>query len=713
MASKRSRAAFEADLQAQQSPYVIYGTPLPPLDPDSRDDGSYVPVWQQEVTDEKGRKRLHGAFTGGYSAGYFNTVGSKEGWTPSTFVSSRSNRKKDEPVSQQRPEDFMDEEDLAEAEEARKLQTLDTFAGFGLVNGNTEKNDSLIDMLRVGGETMGVRLLKKMGWREGQGIGPKVRRKAKNEEEEAEDDEKTHLFAPENSNMIQFIRKTDKKGLGFEGEQGLERSQPTQDVSEAETGNGNTTMTTVSQSMSKDGKVPKMKEVGARGGFGIGILNDDGSDDEDPYSIGPQLSYNRVVGGAKKKKKKAAAIKPGANPSLNNKPVFISKKTALAKGNPGFRRCHDGRLPIDGFVLSTLSDALASIISQDEKYPAPEVPVGWKPSRAGYGSTASTTKPSEPAPKLNPTSRAALLGEAPLPGKSIFDYLSPESRDRLASATGNKSLPPGLGERFATSPRSEKVSQTPSIPKAVALSALGRGTGGWLPYNDNPAKRARYELYLQHQGGIRGDAASLDRPADVGSEDWTKELQEFAHAATIFKPMTGAMASRFTSSSSVTMPTGIPNEDQDGLLRLPSQKQRTPAEEAAAAGMYGALTRTVEQWVPTRLLCKRFNVQPPTHVPPDPREGDNGEAKPTHSTALPGKQLEILGKRKMDELRQGGRFASGGLEGGNVGMAEHSVGGGMKERRVVIDVERNEAIEGQRPEEKLFKDIFGSDSEDD
>ena len=32
-----------------------------------------------QVRDEQGRRRFHGAFTGGYSAGYFNTVGSKEG----------------------------------------------------------------------------------------------------------------------------------------------------------------------------------------------------------------------------------------------------------------------------------------------------------------------------------------------------------------------------------------------------------------------------------------------------------------------------------------------------------------------------------------------------------------------------------------------------------------------------------------------------------
>lgn len=67
--SKRSRALYEAELQALQSPFVSFGTPLPPLDDDVRDDGSYVPVWKQEVRDENGRRRLHGAFTGGFSAG--------------------------------------------------------------------------------------------------------------------------------------------------------------------------------------------------------------------------------------------------------------------------------------------------------------------------------------------------------------------------------------------------------------------------------------------------------------------------------------------------------------------------------------------------------------------------------------------------------------------------------------------------------------------
>ena len=33
------------------------------------------------ATNDKGRRNFHGAFTGGFSAGYFNSVGSKEGLT--------------------------------------------------------------------------------------------------------------------------------------------------------------------------------------------------------------------------------------------------------------------------------------------------------------------------------------------------------------------------------------------------------------------------------------------------------------------------------------------------------------------------------------------------------------------------------------------------------------------------------------------------------
>ena len=53
---------------------------------------------------EKGKRAFHGAFTGGFSAGYFNTVGSKEGWKPNNNINYNQN------IS-----DFMDEEDFNNA----------------------------------------------------------------------------------------------------------------------------------------------------------------------------------------------------------------------------------------------------------------------------------------------------------------------------------------------------------------------------------------------------------------------------------------------------------------------------------------------------------------------------------------------------------------------------------------------------------------------
>ena len=37
-------------------------------------------IQDEIVTDERGKRRFHGAFTGGFSAGYFNTVGTKHGF---------------------------------------------------------------------------------------------------------------------------------------------------------------------------------------------------------------------------------------------------------------------------------------------------------------------------------------------------------------------------------------------------------------------------------------------------------------------------------------------------------------------------------------------------------------------------------------------------------------------------------------------------------
>ncbi len=735
MSYKRNRAQFEADLQAQQSPYVVFGTPLPPLDPEVRDDGSYVPVWKQEVRDEHGRKRLHGAFTGGWSAGYFNTVGSKEGWTPSTFVSSRSNRHKDEgKTPQKRIEDFMDEEDLADAAEAEKLQTAQGFAGLGSTEEDGVGRGGLADLFRVQGDTMGVKLLRRMGWKDGQGIGPKVRRKARLEIASkpgtAQSAGETYLFAPENVTMIVFVRKKDRKGLGYEGESRL-------------TPMGNACKPEAGESSDEETQGPPLRRPGllkkekknkfGKGGIGIGILNDTGSDDEDPYEIGPKISYNRTIGGDKKKKKTGTTT---ANPALGAAPVFRSRKKILARSGTGLRKCHDGRLPLDGFVFSTEVDALTSSIDPD-KYPPPQIPPGWKsskehkvePESTNYISTADAAKLS----KLDPKSRAALLGEAQLPGKSVFDFLSPEARERLASATGKTNLPPALSEvpaEFALTEaekQQELLRQLPDLDKVTAVAALTRGASGSgpAPYADDEGKRGRYRAYLEYVAGFTKMIPS--KPTGMKMQDWVRELHEFVSCARIFKPMTGLMASRFTTSTAKPAAGAAGGGKGEDLLHTPPEKPKDPAEEAARLGMYGAMTRTVTDFYPTRLLCKRFNVRPPAHVQPDAETemGNNksSSAMGTGMGASAGGALYSEGAVTLDELMQQAQAAASresDSAGRGPGVGDHQ--GLVPEHRpgpaqahgtpIEVNADVNDALEGKRAQEEVLKAIFGDSSDE-
>ncbi|MES1902875.1 MAG: G patch domain-containing protein 1, partial [Paramarteilia canceri] len=77
---------------------------------------------QNFAYDEQGRRRFHGAFTGGFSAGYFNSVGSKEGWAPKQFFSSKMKRSEKLVTL---PEQYMDEEDFSEFGIAPKQFHLD------------------------------------------------------------------------------------------------------------------------------------------------------------------------------------------------------------------------------------------------------------------------------------------------------------------------------------------------------------------------------------------------------------------------------------------------------------------------------------------------------------------------------------------------------------------------------------------------------------
>ncbi|PSC68980.1 TATA-box binding -interacting TOUGH isoform B [Micractinium conductrix] len=206
-----------------------------------------LPLHKQEVTDEQGRRRFHGAFTGGYSAGYYNTVGSAEGWQPSTFRSSRDSRA----AVQQSVEQFLDEDELEDLRRTN-LQTTEQYDTFGstaaelarraAADAAAERPSAIPgllpeEMVAPVADSVGIRLLQKMGWRQGKGIG--VGGDAPTAADDAAEDEAgaggggggggrrrrwgQHVsVAADNTSLYLLAPKTDVHGLGFDPFKGAE-----------------------------------------------------------------------------------------------------------------------------------------------------------------------------------------------------------------------------------------------------------------------------------------------------------------------------------------------------------------------------------------------------------------------------------------------------------------------------------------------------------
>jgi G patch domain-containing protein 1 len=633
---------------------------------------------------------------------YFNSVGSKEGWTPKTFVSSRSNRNKDQAATPaQHAEDFMDEEDLAEAAETRQLETAQNFAGIG--GSDDTGNDGFFGLFMNQEETMGVKLAQKMGWRRDQGIGRKISRAARTEDATSSSkDIASYTFAPEDTRAMPIPREeVRRKGLGYQSEARLGV------VEEKPAARGSLLEFHLTESSKKPPVV--QRPTAKKSSFGVGVLNDTGSDDEEPYELGPKISFNKTIG----KDKKAKRPSKFAKAATNEAPIFISKKTSLKALSLLNRASMDGKPPLTGFVLAADIAEPAS----KSKYPAPKIPTGWRSSKSaslnatttGYQSVADAAK----ASTLDAKGRSALLGEKQLPGKSIFDFISKDARDRLANLSGRSDLPQGRGESgpeghlpAAKAQPKDLWTLVPPLDKSTAAAALAKGATGWMPYAEDLQKRARYVGFLELRAELKEDLP--ERSGSITTSDWVKELQEFAHAAQVFKPTTGIMASRFTSASSTLGgSSGVSTEEFH--VRQPAKKTEDPAEQAAKMGMYGAMTRTSFLFHPSRLLCKRFNVRPPPDMPHGAEsEGDGG---------FKAKTEEAVSKSAMDkmlhEVLTNGPALQRPAWMGQAPQDSVPAAAPQVTEHATVDVEENEALSNERAPEDVFRSIFGDDDGDD
>ncbi|GAA6046564.1 hypothetical protein JCM3770_006211 [Rhodotorula araucariae] len=697
--------------------FVSVGTALPALTDTKRDTNEFVPPWEQKVFDEQGRRRFHGAFTGGFSAGYYNSVGSKEGWTPSTFKSSRSNRaSQDKRSVADAAKEFMDDEDLAELASSRTLETSSAYASssqaapppsaatydpllgnFGALGAAAPAaysfDATLASLIQPSSSRVGLKLMRKMGWREGQGVGPRVthvqrRRQAAElglqpgpDEDDQDGEAGKHYYAPLDRplTLIKGTSASMDKGWGLGYQPGMNLDQRLQTE-----GAGMYASSARKPAYDLDdddvygGAGISVDALGHREKRAIGIYDAEDDDDE-------------VFGTIRSSRDKR---REPPKRSTGPQETFI-----------------DGTKVLPGFVLHREPFAGPS---QSQLPPPP--PPGWQPNPSRLW---KENQPPAGGPdvkgkgrQLDADERGSLLGEkqpAPPPDmpKSVFDYLSAKSRERLASltsvaspaATGANGTPVSGASAAPPPPEPDEELFVPPLDRPTAQAALR----GFQPYSTastspDAVKQARYTLYLQYQAsGSASTTSSPFGPRVLPSgktqtvSELNRELSEYAQAARVFKPVGGMLGSRFQSSvtGSLDMPAAAPGLYQPpprakdaktgeylkdvygdaaaSSSSLPSSSAPvpalTPAQQAARAGNFGpGTTRVMRAFRPTKLLCKRFGVRDPheaADADPSGAGGAWGEATASGWGAGPGNPAaarQPVGEGAMEEMMRSAGF---------------------------------------------------------
>ncbi|XP_067854309.1 G patch domain-containing protein 1 isoform X2 [Heptranchias perlo] len=622
-------AAAEEESGDEAEDFAIYGLALEPLEEDESTKKP-IPLQEQTVKDEKGRyKRFHGAFTGGFSAGYFNSVGSKEGWAPSTFVSTRQQKAEKQLF---RPEDFMDEEDLKEHGIAPKgITTTDDFAS-KTKDRLREKSRALAtaaapipgatildDLIAAAKITIGVQLLRKMGWKEGQGLGPRVKRKPRgqrcdagtkvygcsrpdegSQEEEDEYQPENVTFAPKDVMLMDFTPKDNRHGVGYSG---IDPRRALYGGSAEGSDSVFNTDSDRSRNLLADVQSSKGRKLGITGqAFGVGALEED---DDDIYARDTLSRYDTVL----------REEEPGDGLFGWTAPQQYKKE---AKGLD----------PQTGYVGKCLEGfSLASTSSRPKKiYGPPELPRDYRPVHyfrpvvaPGTVSTAmaealvasagqlSTDAGQKGRHQLNSTQRRELLGEDALQGpRSVFELLTGKDKERLKEAQQKQQSVCRVPASQDLTDRSQSTAWEKPWVSQLAIYGGGKVTGSseFKPFVKNPEKQKRYEEYVEKLNSGQNDA--LDSSLDPNMTEWerSRERDEFSRAATLYRPTSSSLSSRFTSAKFA--------EDTD-KVEVPEELEGEVKDKEAAVKMkmFGSLTRDKFEWHPEKLLCKRFNVPDP------------------------------------------------------------------------------------------------------
>ena len=604
-----------------------------------------LPVHKQEATDAEGRRRFHGAFTGGFSAGYFNTVGSKEGWTPQQFTSSRANRAK----VTQTAEDFMDDDEREEMR-ATALEARDDYDTFGTAaelraqramaaseatgDGGRRKvyGPAIIpgpvpsDLVVPTSDPVGARLLRLMGWRRGKGIGRGGARHGNGDVNDGDDvndvnDENGGRRSRWGGSATALVDdtpryvlhpKTNLHGVGYDPFEGAEEFRK---VAEARAVRRNADPRGLGSVRPTRGEA-----------FGVGVFEGD-DPDEDVYRTktlgGDEIGHTYEIMSEEEEDEEEEEGKKGEDARRRG------------GGKDGRRSAEGGVGAVRGFSLS------ADTLAPATWYPPPVVPKSFRAfhvfppgtepppvadaSRALAKPPPRAPPPPPPVPPPSDAERAKFIDTTAMfvakngpafeamarerqrgdpkfsflfggPDEGYYRYKLGECRRELGAGTGavTQWASVALGEArpkpLDADDRARMLGETP-------LPATMKGGGLARPLSAAPPPGTKIPEKQPETINVKGIAAG-DRSriqANLGSmftSGSTLETQDMGHGSRALKPGL-TMASSFVSA---------------GALEDPKET-REREERAKLAPIVNS--RVSRDWAPESLLCKRFDVRDP------------------------------------------------------------------------------------------------------
>nr|XP_002128144.1 G patch domain-containing protein 1 [Ciona intestinalis] len=674
-------------------PFAKYGNALKDLE-EATSKPSSIPIHEQTVTDEQGRRRFHGAFTGGFSAGYYNSVGSKDGWTPSEFKSTRSNKTGKKTFT---PHDFMDTEDVSDFGIAPTLlqakQNFQHGQKRNLINERqlqveekkmtlslgTELLESLIVPTR---SNIGKQLLCKLGWKEGQGIGPRVDRARYQEENEDEIKEQPKVygcyipgrsiqssiedtfgqepitFAPKDQMPVKIIAKADLHGLGYSG------INPT-----------NALFIKQKKSSGVEARMKSGSKLSIKGqAFGVGAYEEE---DEDIYSMDTMENYDRVLTAEANPQDSYGWTKPKAIASSHKvEAIEFNKNEAITGFIPAEKKKFVERKCYSAPKLPPDFDCNRRLKLQHEVNRINEMHLS-QPGNFHVPAAVTTAH-------LTAKERKTMLGNANSKEKyvSVFDFISPDDRNRMEMA---KKKPTELGFTAGKNEEPEKLSK-PERPTAPLVDPKSL-----RPFNNNPEKQRRYE---QYERAVRQRKTDPYLGIDSDLTEWERnhERHEFSQLAQVYSHLTSSMKSKFTKAT-----------DEE-------QELTTAVKKESSKHVFGIMTRDRIEWHPDPLLCKRFNVPDPF-----PKSDVVGIAKAVPNFDLPSLKHQGPAERPILEDSELPQNMLKEMQKVSSGSASNEIkkNNDLSEVQSTKDNENDEtAEEEERASMDLFKSIFAASSDE-